>query len=209
MGIAERKKSEREARIKLIIDSAKSVFHNKGFYNSTIEDIAACAELSKATIYHYFASKTDLYICSFVQPAIKNLTRRLSKIAADKQEGPEKRLRRQIRVIHDFYKKNRHEYDILINFKESEYVKLLPQDRLTNFKKIMREGMRQSDIVIKEGSDMGIFIDINPYIASLILWSAFTGMMQFGENRISRGKKDYREASLEYLEIIIDGLKKK
>ena len=61
MGIAERKKREKELRKKQIQDSAMAVFTNKDFNSVTIEDIAKKAELSPATLYLYFKNKDDLY----------------------------------------------------------------------------------------------------------------------------------------------------
>jgi AcrR family transcriptional regulator len=208
MGIAERKESEKKARIKLILKSAAAVFRKKGFQNSTIEDIAARAQIAKGTIYLYFRSKADLYFC-LVQPALEELSKRLIEIAADKNDGPDNRLRRLGRAIYEFYSNDRDAYYLLIRYNEEEYSKLLPEDRLANFKGIMRSNLKQGEIVIEEGIENGMFKKINPYAGAVIYWSAFIGMIQFQENRMKQGKKDYRHATLEYLEIFIDGLKNK
>jgi hypothetical protein len=73
----------------------------------------------------------------------------------------------------------------------------------------MRSNLKQGEIVIDEGIENGIFKKINPYAGAVIYWSAFIGMIQFQENRMKQSKKDYRYATLEYLEIFIDGLKSK
>ena len=61
MGIKERKEREREMRRQQIMVAAKSVFTQRGFEKSTMEDIAREAELSAGTIYLYFKSKDELY----------------------------------------------------------------------------------------------------------------------------------------------------
>ena len=48
-----------------ILDAAIRVFARKGFYNSTIADVAKIAEVAEGTIYLYFKSKDDLLICLF------------------------------------------------------------------------------------------------------------------------------------------------
>jgi hypothetical protein len=74
----------------------------------------------------------------------------------------------------------------------------------------MRETMRLCEVVIQEGIDRKMFDNVNPYGGATIFLGAFMGMMQFQENRMKQpGKGDHREESLQYLQIIINGLKKK
>jgi TetR/AcrR family transcriptional regulator len=56
----ERKLKLKEARKQLIINAAWKLFDEKGFETTTVDEIAEAAELSKGTIYNYFASKYDI-----------------------------------------------------------------------------------------------------------------------------------------------------
>jgi len=62
MGIAERKEREKQQRREEIIQAAEQIFFSKGFDQSTMDDVAEKAELSKGTLYLYFASKGDLHM---------------------------------------------------------------------------------------------------------------------------------------------------
>jgi AcrR family transcriptional regulator len=62
MGITERKERERLQRREEIITAAEKVFFSRGFEHSTMDDIAAQAELSKGTLYLYFRNKEDLHL---------------------------------------------------------------------------------------------------------------------------------------------------
>ncbi len=56
----QRKKQEINFRRKLIIDAEKVIFSDKGFENSTMEDIAYKAGYSKGSLYSYFNSKNEI-----------------------------------------------------------------------------------------------------------------------------------------------------
>ncbi len=49
-----------EARRRQILDTALSVFAQKGFANTSIKDLAAAAGISSGLMYHYFPSKARL-----------------------------------------------------------------------------------------------------------------------------------------------------
>ena len=50
----------REVKRKLIIDAAMVLFAEKGYYNTSINEIAKNAGISKGLVYNYFKSKEDL-----------------------------------------------------------------------------------------------------------------------------------------------------
>jgi AcrR family transcriptional regulator len=61
----EKKQSKREwnkAQHKAsILDAAERLFMQKGFENTSIDDVAKAAKLTKRTLYQYFLSKEDLF----------------------------------------------------------------------------------------------------------------------------------------------------
>ena len=56
-----RSAEEREARLQTILDAALDVFSQKGFAETRLEDVAACAGIGKGTIYLYVSSKQALF----------------------------------------------------------------------------------------------------------------------------------------------------
>ncbi|HEY8464111.1 MAG TPA: TetR/AcrR family transcriptional regulator [Bacillota bacterium] len=62
MSVAKRRARERKQRRELIIQTAQQLFEEQGFDRTTVEAIAARAELGKGTIYSYFQSKEQIYI---------------------------------------------------------------------------------------------------------------------------------------------------
>jgi AcrR family transcriptional regulator len=62
MGIADRRRREKQQRRNDILDAAEEVFFSKGSNLATMDEVAEQAELSKGTLYLYFQSKEELYL---------------------------------------------------------------------------------------------------------------------------------------------------
>ncbi|HBE79228.1 MAG TPA: hypothetical protein DDW65_15865 [Firmicutes bacterium] len=62
MTVATRREREQQMRRDAILEAAKELFRDKGFESTTVDEIAALAELGKGTIYSYFKSKDEIYI---------------------------------------------------------------------------------------------------------------------------------------------------
>jgi TetR/AcrR family fatty acid metabolism transcriptional regulator len=59
-----RKEREYQTHRKEILSAAEGVFAEKGFFSSTMSEIAERAEFGTGTLYKYFKSKDDLYLPS-------------------------------------------------------------------------------------------------------------------------------------------------
>jgi len=53
---------QRKKRETAIIEAAKQLVLEKGYYNTSVEDIARKAEVGPATVYNYFGSKFGIFI---------------------------------------------------------------------------------------------------------------------------------------------------
>jgi len=177
MGIAERKEREKEQRKQEIIEAAEKVFFSKGFPNSTMDDIAAEAELSKGTLYLYFKSKEELYQV-FVLRAILKLHQLFVEFSSKKNIGIEK-----VKAIGEAY--------ITFYFDFPNFYQALMYDESKTTSKIIDEA-ENSDIMsikmntneifintIREGIEDGsIRKDLDPVKTSLILWGEALGVLQ-------------------------------
>lgn len=57
-----REQTVRDAKSNLILDSARKVFSEKGFHETRLEDIAAAAGFSKASLYNYYEDKEQIFL---------------------------------------------------------------------------------------------------------------------------------------------------
>jgi AcrR family transcriptional regulator len=61
---AKRLRLQRERRIERILTASQLLFSTRAYDEIAIEDLAAAAGMSKGLLYHYFASKRDLYVAT-------------------------------------------------------------------------------------------------------------------------------------------------
>lgn len=59
---SKRKEREREARRESILDAAAGVFSRKSYFEATLDEISAEAELAKGTLYNYYKDKQDIFV---------------------------------------------------------------------------------------------------------------------------------------------------
>jgi AcrR family transcriptional regulator len=80
MGLRERKKL---IRLQRIVAAARDLFINKGFSNTTIQDIAAEADVGLGTLYLYAKSKEDLLVMVFKDDILLMIETSYASIPAD------------------------------------------------------------------------------------------------------------------------------
>jgi TetR/AcrR family transcriptional regulator len=177
MGIAERRKREREKRKNDILDAAEAVFFTKGFDQATMDDVAERAELSKGTLYLYFRNKQLLNI-GLTLRALQKLHEIFDRAVKRANTGIGK-----IRAIGEGY----YHYAT----QHADYFKTIKQYEIANLQlmtdePLLREchaiGQRVRQIVvdaIKAGMKDGtIRNDLNPVKIGLILEGQLTGLIQ-------------------------------
>ncbi len=84
-----RKEREKSARQRDILMAARHLFNLKGYYNTTLEEIAQHAEFGKGTIYNYFPSKEALFFGIIDQLARETLEIARSSVEASKGSARE------------------------------------------------------------------------------------------------------------------------
>lgn len=77
LGLRERKKL---IRLRRIVQAAEKLFVDKGFTNTTIQDIAEEADVGLGTLYLYAKSKEDLLVLVFKQHILKMIEQSFARI---------------------------------------------------------------------------------------------------------------------------------
>ena len=78
--------SDEERRTQEILEAAFRVFSIKGYHNTTVDDIAGEAGISKGTCYQYFAGKEDIFIAT-MENTLENLLGEAEAAAGDSSDA--------------------------------------------------------------------------------------------------------------------------
>lgn len=190
MGIAERKEREKEQRRNSILDAAEQVFFNRGIEESTMDDVAGAAELSKGTLYLYFKSKMDLLAAIHVR-GLELLADKMDEAMRNSASG----LERLQRLAHEFVRYSVEnpgyfQFGFVVDkMQSSEEATVAPwldecQDRTDRILSITIEAIKTG---IHDGSISSRF---DPQELALLLWSGVRGVVQVhhikSKQRVSR-----------------------
>jgi AcrR family transcriptional regulator len=149
---------DKSLRRRRIVDTAARVFHQKGYRTATLDDVAQELGLTKAALYHYFASKDDLLSAIYIQ-ALESFFAKAYEIGA-MGLGPREKLRLLIR---------NHIQGIIIENLPMFAVFFSEENQLPerDFEKIRQEKQKYTRVVvdiIREGVAGGSFRRLDPVL---------------------------------------------
>ena len=177
MGINERRRREKEQRRSDIIDSAERVFFSKGWTVATMDDVAADAELSKATLYLYFNSKEELYVAILLRGA-RILESKFREAVEGKKSGLEM-VGAIGRAYVSFFREYPDYVEAMLYFGSRIKETKEKSDYLGERETLRRNIMGMVADAVKRGVDDGsIRSDVDPTKASVILWAQTAGLLQ-------------------------------
>lgn len=209
MGIKERKARERRARQKLILHAAQKVFLSKGFEQTTIEDIAEQAELSKGALYLYFKSKEDLYVAVFLH-GLEYLYQQINVLRDDFGTiSADILLKNLLDIYYNFF----HQSPEFIYTTSQVYHGRIQEkvdppiwEATINLAKACLE---VSADVIDQGIRDGIFRKVDCWKTASAFWAALTGVMMVIEDENPQFIKIPQKELLDYtFELFIQTLRK-
>ncbi|WP_028974645.1 TetR/AcrR family transcriptional regulator [Spirochaeta cellobiosiphila] len=178
MGIAERKQRDKERRIQEIINAARYLFSTKGLHNTTMMDIAEQAELSRRTLYHYFASKEDISYVIMLQSyqLMKNLILKswegYNRTAYEKMEFLKG-------ALVDFYHKHFDEFTFTLFLDFSIDEEVPPTEEASKCYQIIDSLVSDIARILKEGVEDGSLRPLGePEHVALTILTMLQGTMQ-------------------------------
>lgn len=177
MGITERRAREKKQREAQIINAAEKVFFELGFDNSTMDDVAAAAELSKGALYTYFKNKNELCIC-IVCRALALVLEGFNGVLADKKLSGLKMIVEAGMSFQRFYRTYPKYYCALLSYRQhrggcGQDSKFLQET--------LEENNRINDLLVsmlrKGMEDGSIRQNIDAVKTALVLWGDMGGLI--------------------------------
>jgi AcrR family transcriptional regulator len=188
-GRRERKKLETRDRI---FECAVCLFASRGYESTTIEDIGECADVSRATVFNYFARKEDLVLAWF--------DRRRAALAESVAEGPlvccTPRLHRGLRTIARLFEDDPATSRAMVRaWLRAGGPLLSPDADIEIVAHAIREGQQAGDV----RSD----VDVDR--ASLILYDAYLGALYRWVSD-EEGRRSFEDELVEMLDLLLAGI---
>jgi len=169
---------EREARTNLILDGAERLFVEKGYVETSINDIAEAADFSRTSVYQYFASKEEIYL-RILDRYGDLLTERVTRATAGSCPVPEK----ISRFLEEFRLVNREKPNFFsLYFIQRQQVEpRLSADLRAQLNAKRRKLENVFRDFYREGIERGEVRDIGVKDASNLFFAQITGMMLLHE----------------------------
>ena len=184
MGVQERRRREREARERAILEAAKEVFLEKGFEFATVEEIAQRAELGKGTLYSYFRNKEEIYL-ALLGEGVEELFEEIEGVLR-MSLGTEEMIERLARVYFGYYRRNRAFFRIFVFGRRRSPFSVLPRELVRPH---IERGIRCLGLlseVLRRGMEEGRFREQDPWRATILCWALINGLLFLYEDDINR-----------------------
>ncbi|MCE5284339.1 MAG: TetR/AcrR family transcriptional regulator [Pelosinus sp.] len=100
----EARHSEQKSKRQQILEAARVIFSQKGYYRATVDDIIALADTGKGTVYNYFLNKEQLFY-TLIKETYVPFENGLDKICQAERE-PLDKIQAVIALFLSFYLEN-------------------------------------------------------------------------------------------------------
>jgi len=175
MAITQRRRREKAARREAILDAGEALVVEQGYAATTMEQVAAAAELSKGTLYLYFENKDAL--CAGIAERI--LARFLPEVRAAvtlESTGLDK-VRRILEAYDRFFAEHPHQFRFAVSWMFPGGKVDASSEAFEAYRQRVGSMVRLAVESIELGQrDGSIRPDVEPLLQTMQLWSSFLGV---------------------------------
>ena len=153
----------------VILRSSRELFHKKGFYATTMEDIAQYSGFDRRTIYNHFTNKEDIF-AALISGILNDITDVFDEIEAE-QVSPLDKLRKLVLKLLDLYIENAQLLNIFMSEYEINEIKKKRHLSAYTLKNIHSYKEIESRLVemIRQAQEQNLVVDVHPYILAGVL----------------------------------------
>lgn len=186
MGVAERRKREREARRETLLQAARAVLLERGVRGTTTKEIADRCELSEATLFFYFKNKDEILL-SLIFESIDFWAKGLDELAEQRLSNEE--MLDEIWQFHERVYRDHPEYYVISTYLSQPHVlENVSADVKDDIAHRSGENFRRLSKLLNQSAKPGA-----GRVMGDAIWSAFLGLTIMNAARKNLG---HSEASL-------------
>jgi len=170
--IDEQNQQIRDARKQQLLEAGAKVFGERGYAGTKVSDIVGEARLSHGLIYHYFASKEDIYI-ELARTAFTTSYETIRQVV-ESGESPYERLKALTEGIFAHTAESGYFFLIALQTNTS---KTVPEEATAISKEYSGQSMQLLEQLFREGQKQGEFIHADPFKQALMYSSMLNGVV--------------------------------
>jgi AcrR family transcriptional regulator len=160
------KEKLRQERAQLILDITEEILIEKGYHDTSMDEVAARAGIAKGTLYQHFPAKEELFFA-----LIERKTALFEQFIAQVVNSPLQTQAKLERIVRYVYQERHGQYMQLIQILQHNVNLLGKKEQL---QKRLEQCFLQVKIVLEEGKTEGIF---NPGISTPIMLVTFLSLL--------------------------------
>ncbi|HVN71564.1 MAG TPA: TetR/AcrR family transcriptional regulator [Desulfomonilia bacterium] len=153
----------------VILRSARELFHKKGFYGTTMEDIAQYSGFDRRTIYNHFKNKEDVF-AALISGILEDIDAIFNDITSDKGTSLDK-LKELVLSLLDLYIDNSQLLNIFMSEYDTNEIKKKRHLSVYTLKNISAYKKIEARLVslIKNAQEANLVVNVHPYILAGML----------------------------------------
>ncbi|MBN1689508.1 MAG: TetR/AcrR family transcriptional regulator [Dehalococcoidia bacterium] len=210
MSIRARTIEAKQQKRQKILDAAKELFFNKGYYVIGIDMITEKAGVSTGTFYHYYKNKIEIYK-SLQNEGLDILVDSIMKVISLPRTSSLTKLKEIARVYFRYYNDHREYFDII------SILSATPDELKETQTEISRIVDRKAHSLLKmiesvliEGIENGEFVSMNTWKVTNMFWGLMDGLilLEHRNNTLNVIGVDLEDLIKQALEITFFGIVK-
>ena len=159
-----------------IMTAAEKLFSEKGYEQTTIEDISKESEYSRRTIYAYYESKDDILHC-IIEKGLQALKTDIENAAND-NAGLTDAYRAVCRAMRKYRREYPYSLERLNRSGDEEIWRTVKSDAVKNILRLGTEINETLEALIIRGQESGkVRKDIVPTLTVYVLWSSIDSLL--------------------------------
>jgi AcrR family transcriptional regulator len=181
-----RREREKRERRQSILRAAREAFFENGFHNTTMDNVAGRAEVSKGTVYLYFKSKETI-LAHLLLEGLDELVGELEQAYAAREPFPaDERLRRLAWAYLGFFQRKPQYFPFLMAMDGGRFQEAVPSPIYQEILEASLEGLNLVVKAIEQGNAEGLFEYRDTQEMACIFLTTMNGVLQLMEHPLRR-----------------------